>query len=304
MKIFPHHSRSVRGLAGFLLSSFVLAGCAEFNVPGVYRIDVQQGNVITQAQLAALESGMEKRKVRFILGTPLVTDSFNQQRWDYYYSLEKAGEERVQRIISVFFDGDLLTRIGGDVLAATGPIKLPERIDKVVTIPDGYRDEGLFASITPGFLSDKPKRRLDEEAASKEQGFLASLVPSFLSTEQNADVQTQDTAASQVQDKAAALPGVSPTQQAESAPPATPTVVTPRVEVDAEDERYLRDLLGGLGRDTQSQSASPSGDRSRSTTVEQDFQEGWLSRWATLLGLDKDGAPVTDENTDGVESAQ
>lgn len=143
-----------------------LTGCGVTPLLTVYRIDIQQGNVITQEQLAALERGMEKRKVRFILGTPLLADTFNQDRWDYYYSLDRRGEERVQRVISVFFDGDRLVRIGGDVEPALGPIAVDTRKDEVVSVPDGYRDEGLLASLTPAFLSGKAaKARPDETSA-------------------------------------------------------------------------------------------------------------------------------------------
>jgi len=143
-----------------------LTGCGVAPLLTVYRIDIQQGNVITQEQLAALERGMEKRKVRFILGTPLLADTFNQDRWDYYYSLDRRGEERVQRVISVFFDGDQLVRVGGDVEPALGPIKVDTRKDEVVNVPDGYRDEGLLASLTPDFLSSKATKVEPEEATA------------------------------------------------------------------------------------------------------------------------------------------
>lgn len=140
-----------------MLLAVALAACKEVVIPGVYRIDVQQGNVINQEQLAALEPGMEKRKVRFILGTPLVADAFNQDRWDYYYSLEKRGDERVQRVISVFFADERLVRVGGDVRAAKGPILVENRGDELVTVPDGYRDEGILAALTPDLFSGSKK---------------------------------------------------------------------------------------------------------------------------------------------------
>ena len=287
MKLIQHYSRLVRGLGGLLLGTLALGGCAEFHVPGAYRIDIQQGNIITQEQLAALESGMEKRKVRFILGTPLVTDAFNQQRWDYYYSLEKAGEERVQRIISVFFEGDLLKHVGGDVLAATGPIEVPKRIDKVVTVPDGYRDEGLLASITPGFLSGKPKRQpTDDNSANKPQGLSDDAKP-----------QTSDAAAPQADPKDAVLPAGA------SAPPAAaleaPTTLDkPRTEIDAEDERYLRNLLGDFGRDLASKDTAASAPESAATGDLQDEQEGLLSRWAKRFGVDQLNPFATPPATD------
>jgi outer membrane protein assembly factor BamE len=138
-------------------AAVAVTACQEVRVPFVYRIDVQQGNVITQEQLAALEAGMDKRKVRFILGTPLVTDAFNQDRWDYYYSYEKNGDERVQRLVSVFFEEGQLVRVGGDVRPARGPIVLDARKDELVTVPEGYRDEGILAALTPGLFSRRQK---------------------------------------------------------------------------------------------------------------------------------------------------
>ena len=79
----------------------MLAGCA---FPGVYRIDIPQGNVITQEMVDQLRPGLNKRQVTFILGTPLIRDTFDQDRWDYLYSYQPGGGERVQERITVFFD--------------------------------------------------------------------------------------------------------------------------------------------------------------------------------------------------------
>ncbi|MFC6670148.1 outer membrane protein assembly factor BamE [Marinobacterium aestuariivivens] len=57
---------------------------------------------------------MSRSQVRFIMGTPLVTDTFSPDRWDYIYSLKKGGEARSQKTVSLFFDNDSLTRISGD----------------------------------------------------------------------------------------------------------------------------------------------------------------------------------------------
>ncbi len=157
-----------------LILALVLSACQEVKIPGVYRIDIQQGNVITQAQLAKLESGMERRKVRFILGTPLVADAFNQNRWDYYYSFEPGNGERVQRIISVFFDDKGLKHIGGNVQAASGPIKVDERRDLLVKVPPGLNDESIFASLTPNFFANRKKTidlaKLDQSTSQTNEG--------------------------------------------------------------------------------------------------------------------------------------
>ena len=59
---------------------------------------------------------MTRSQVRFALGTPLVVDVFRNDRWDYVYLLRRQGEAPQQRRIAVFFDGDLLVRIEGDVV--------------------------------------------------------------------------------------------------------------------------------------------------------------------------------------------
>ena len=160
-------SRRARLLAAGLLG-LAVAACQEVRLPGVYRIDIQQGNVIAQEQLAALEPGMEKRKVRFILGTPLLRDAFHQDRWDYYYSFEDGGGDRVRRLISVHFENERLVRVGGDVLPARGPLVAEARKDELVSVPEGYRDEGILAALTPGLFSGRerfsPPERSDDAA--------------------------------------------------------------------------------------------------------------------------------------------
>ena len=72
-----------------------------------YRIDIQQGNVITQEQIAALKVGMSKEQVRYLLGTPLLTDIFHQHRWDFVYRFEKGSTRALDsRQLVVFFGPD------------------------------------------------------------------------------------------------------------------------------------------------------------------------------------------------------
>lgn len=85
-----------------------------------YKIDVQQGNVVTQEMVSQLRSGQTKDQVRFILGTPLLMDVFHANRWDYIYRLHKGstGETDEQKL-TLFFDGEeRLVRVTGDVAAA------------------------------------------------------------------------------------------------------------------------------------------------------------------------------------------
>ena len=82
-----------------------LAGC-------VYRMDIQQGNLLDPEQVDQLEVGMTRSQVRFLLGTPMVIDSFDADRWDYVYSLRRGHErELTRRHLVVWFDGDNVARI-------------------------------------------------------------------------------------------------------------------------------------------------------------------------------------------------
>lgn len=86
---------------------------------GPYKLDVQQGNVVTQDMIAKLRPGMTKSQVRFIMGSPLLVDIFHGNRWDYVYRYQKAGQVAEERKITLFFDGDLLQRVAGDVVAGS-----------------------------------------------------------------------------------------------------------------------------------------------------------------------------------------
>lgn len=108
-----------------LPAAAVLAGCnVTPTLPGLppYRIDIQQGNHVSQEMVSQLKRGMTREQVRFVLGTPLVTDVFNADRWDYIYYFDPAGKPRQQRRLAVFFDKEgKLVRVDGDVMPASEP---------------------------------------------------------------------------------------------------------------------------------------------------------------------------------------
>jgi outer membrane protein assembly factor BamE len=100
-------------LFGILTLAAAATGCVS-----VYRVDVPQGNVVTQEMLDLLKPGMTPNQVRFVLGTPLVTDPFHKERWDYFYSLRKGNAQTAEmRRVTVYFKNDQLARIEGDVQA-------------------------------------------------------------------------------------------------------------------------------------------------------------------------------------------
>jgi outer membrane protein assembly factor BamE len=104
-------------LTGLSLCSLLLSACANIgsmDFPGVYKIGLPQGNIITQEMIDQLRPGMTKRQVVFVMGTPLVRDPFNQDRWDYIYSFQPGGGERGQERVSVNFVEDALVSFTGD----------------------------------------------------------------------------------------------------------------------------------------------------------------------------------------------
>ncbi len=110
-----------------LMVVLALAGCKQTpDVPTIikpYRIDIQQGNVVTQEMVAKLQPGMTRAQVRFALGSPLIVDPFRTDRWDYVYMLQRQGKDVERRQITVIFDDDKLVRVEGDVAAAPSAVK-------------------------------------------------------------------------------------------------------------------------------------------------------------------------------------
>jgi outer membrane protein assembly factor BamE len=78
----------------------------------VYRINIQQGNFLDQAAVEQVKAGMTRSQVRYLLGTPMVADSFNKERWDYIYYLKKGRTRHVDsRRVTVYFDGDKVEKL-------------------------------------------------------------------------------------------------------------------------------------------------------------------------------------------------
>jgi outer membrane protein assembly factor BamE len=109
--------------------AFSLSGCSSFDTSGLstskinpvnwitpYRIDIIQGNFLSKEQVAALKTGMTRAQVKDLLGTPLVTSLFHQDRWDYVFTLKRQGVEPQSFKYTVFFKGDQLDKFQGDAM--------------------------------------------------------------------------------------------------------------------------------------------------------------------------------------------
>ena len=103
-----------------LLALLLLTACTRsfdggYNMPLLYKVDIQQGNVINQKMINQLKPGMHQDQVRFIMGTPTIVDPFHNDRWEYLYSFQEGGGVRTQRHITLHFNKEKLSHITGDI---------------------------------------------------------------------------------------------------------------------------------------------------------------------------------------------
>ncbi|MEZ5626835.1 MAG: outer membrane protein assembly factor BamE [Rhodocyclaceae bacterium] len=133
-----------------MAAALLIAGCSVTDYLRPYRIDVRQGNYVTQEMVSNLKKGMSRDQVRFALGTPLLTDAFHADRWDYVYRFAPGKGEPEQRVLTLYFDGDQLARVEGDVVAGdpdAKPAVAENRIRSVVLSgPDAASDATAASS--------------------------------------------------------------------------------------------------------------------------------------------------------------
>ena len=143
----------------------LLASCSYVPTIAPYKIDIQQGNVVTQEMVSKLKAGMSKAQVRFILGTPLLTDAFHTDRWDYIYVFKKEGVLQEQRKLTVLFAGDALKRLEGDVVAAT-----PEEIK-------AQQEKAQLKAAGPAAVdAQSDKKTHNVKAPAEEKGFFGRML--------------------------------------------------------------------------------------------------------------------------------
>jgi len=99
-----------------LVAVLLLSACTmpKFRIPRVHRITIQQGNLITQDMIDKLKPGMSRKQVAFVLGEPVVKNPFNQERWDYVYTVFIQPNFRSEKRLSIFFVDEHLSYFTGD----------------------------------------------------------------------------------------------------------------------------------------------------------------------------------------------
>lgn len=132
--------------AACLAIGLALSACSGVPLLTPYRIDVQQGNVVTQEMVSALKPGMSRDQVKFVLGTPLLTDMFHANRWDYVFRMQRGNGKVEERRIAVFFENDVLLRVDGDVAAKADPAT-GSATSKAPVEKDASADRGFFGRL-------------------------------------------------------------------------------------------------------------------------------------------------------------
>ena len=279
---------------GLGLLAGISAGCVKVPTPGVYKLDVQQGNVVTEDMLARLEPNMEKRKVRFLLGTPLITDTFNENRWDYIYSLQQGGGARTQQHIILIFENDRLIRIEGDADNSALDIAPTPKPETVVSVPD-QEPEGFFGGIGGWFGTDEtrvPRKKPppSEDESEEEEGFFASIFDGDADTESAPPSETEtlpdneevEIIEPQEENELAPLPDTSDGYEENTTPESE--------ESDDEDgffARLKKKFKGDDETDEDTEAESTSLESTSADSIgEQDEEEGFFDRLSEQFGLD------------------
>jgi outer membrane protein assembly factor BamE len=110
-----------------LLSFLFISACS---IPQVYKLTVQQGNIVTQEMIDELKVGMTKRQVAYVMGTPLIRSPYQLDRWDYLYTLERRDKVVKDYQVTVFFAEDIYTHFEGEVPAEKKPEQEQEVLEE------------------------------------------------------------------------------------------------------------------------------------------------------------------------------
>lgn len=126
----------MRLLSTLLVPLLLLAGCS------VYRPDINQGNYIAKDMVDQLQPGMTKEQVEYLMGPAMVADPFHVNRWDYLYTIDSRIKERdVYKRVTVYFDGNKVSRIEKDLPAGSAPTGISEEQKKAAKTLSGDRPD-------------------------------------------------------------------------------------------------------------------------------------------------------------------
>ncbi|MBY4949325.1 outer membrane protein assembly factor BamE [Cupriavidus respiraculi] len=170
-----------------------------------YRINIVQGNFVSREAASQLRPGMSREQVKFLLGTPLLTDVFHANRWDYVFSFRRGDTPVVQqRRFTVFFDGDSLARFGGD--------ELPSEYELIAEI-DGMKNGSRKAASRPAETAATPQAPTDAASPQAPAGDVSPTAPNTVTAPTAPSASTGEAPAQGAVDAtSASVPAANPTR--------------------------------------------------------------------------------------------
>jgi len=139
----------------------LVTACSNY-IPA-YKIDVQQGNILTKEDIDQLKIGMDKRKIQYILGSPSVTDPFHADRWDYIYTNKPGYGKFEKKNITLYFENNLLTKTTGSITPDPHPAQDAREYKKqqIITVnPPAREKPGWIKQIWYSFFGSEEQRDL------------------------------------------------------------------------------------------------------------------------------------------------
>ena len=144
------------------LAALALGGCTSITQPfdtylplitqfGVYKLDINQGNYLSQDMVEKLKVGQTKPQVKAALGTPLITSAFRDNRWDYVYEFQSAGRLREHRQFTVYFKDEVLARWEGDEMPQSAQDLNRIAAPRALPIDPYGQDAGIIGKIIDVF---------------------------------------------------------------------------------------------------------------------------------------------------------
>lgn len=203
--IYPIKTEVMRKPFLFLVA-LILSSCTTIatHFPGVYAIDVDQGNIIDQEMIDQLRPDMNKRQILYIMGSPMLIDVFHKERWDYVYSIQPGGGDRMEKRIALFFDGENLAGVQGDFRPSNIPVVTASK-EETVEVPKREVKKTLWEIITGWFSFDDD----DEVPATTAAATDAETDFSIESGTGNTDADSQQPAPASVNGSSEIQDGVS-----------------------------------------------------------------------------------------------
>ena len=140
----------------------IVTACSNY-IPA-YKIDVQQGNILTQEDVNQVKIGMNKEKIVYILGSPTITDPFHADRWDYTYTFKPGYGKLEKKNITLYFDGDILVRTSGSIAPdpdSSTDVASYQKQQVINVNPPAKQRPGWLKRIWISFFGDEEDYDLD-----------------------------------------------------------------------------------------------------------------------------------------------